>query len=39
MITTLLSMGLLCVAFLWAAWLGEWIADKVDPIDDETEED
>ena len=36
--TTLISMILVCIAFLWAAWLGEWLADKLDPEEGESDD-
>ena len=37
MATTILSMVLVCVAFLWVAWLGEKIGDWLDPEPEEEE--
>ena len=36
--TTILSMILVCIAFLWAAWLGEVLAAWLDPEEGESDD-
>ena len=38
MATMILSMVLLCAAFVWMAWLGEKIGDWLDPEEDTEKE-